>query len=1214
LEIVRQPIDNVRYQCQKRLLFYFIELYVSNFDCSGSNSKHHIAWHDFCFFNVGFTVAGAELMSKKKVALSLSPLSLLTLAACGGGGGGGGSNFVSTAGSTSGFAFQGPLSNALIYIDYDDAALGNSATVRTGADGSYTLSTLNDNYTIVVVTDDSTVDTSSGSVFSGVTMKAASGGTVVSTATTIMVEGNLTVAQLNTALGLAVDIDHLTFNPFAAKNINTADALAVEKVSKQIFTIVNAFAGAVEGSGASQTNAFKTALQAVVDVITAKVGAGGQINLTDNTVGGDIDGIKVNVNNALTGAQKTHFTTMQTQIVDAIGNVNTKIAAVTNTDLTLASTKNIFSTTGVLTDQIKKAVEDEVGGGTGFIKFKVVGEVNTSIANKAPENITLNSEISLGIASISEAVDSLVIGILGTTDADQTSGVAFTYALAEVAGSDYASFSINQATGALSFTAQPDYETKSSYSVTIISKDEGGKSFSKTFTINVTDVNDAPNVANAIADQTIAEDIGLSFQFNENTFADVDSDDVFSYTATLSDGSALPSWLVFDAATRTFSGTPLNADVGIIAVKVTATDGKEAAGSDTFNITVTNTYDMPTVANPIVDQTIAEDSTLSFQFNTNVFSHDDVTNTLTYAATLSDGNSLPSWLIFNASTRTFSGTPLTGDVGDIAVKVSVTDGEGATVSDTFKLTVTNTNDAPTVANAIADQTIAEDSALSFQFNTNVFADVDAGDTITYTATLSNDDALPTWLTFDAATRTFGGTPLNANVGSIAVKVTATDAGTATVSDTFNITVTNTNDAPAVKAGNEIADQTFAEDTALISFQFDTNVFEDEDVGDVITAYSATLSDGSALPTWLTFNPLTRTFGGSPTNSDVGTIAVKVTATDAAGAAVSDTFDLEVTNTNDAPTLANAIADQTIAEDSALSFQFNANVFADVDVDDTITFTATLSDGTALPAWMTFTAATRTFTGTPLNADVGTIAVKVTATDAANLAVSDTFNLTVTNTNDAPIVANAIADQAAAQGTALSFQFNTNVFADADVGDTITYTATGVSGGALPTWLTFNAATRTFSGTPTASDSDLTVSVIATDAAGATQSDSFNIRLVTTGGSGTDTVVGNSAANILYGGTGAGIKDTLTGNGGADTFVCSLADAVTTLSLADVISDFTNGTDLIGLEDRVFTDLTISNSSGDTKIVDTGSGKVLFVLDTFDFNLIDSTDFVVTDFV
>tara|TARA_B110000971_G_C19954904_1_gene475174 strand:+ start:39 stop:1319 length:1281 start_codon:yes stop_codon:yes gene_type:complete len=426
-----------------------------------------------------------------------------------------------------------------------------------------------------------------------------------------------------------------------------------------------------------------------------------------------------------------------------------------------------------------------------------------------------------------------------------------------------------------------------------------------------------------------------------------------------------------------------------------------------------------------------------------------------------------------------------------------------------------------------------------------------------------------------------------------------------------MTITNTNDAPTV--ANEIADETIVEDSGLNYFQFDTNIFADVDIGDTVT-YTATLSDGTALPSWLTFNPATRTFSGTPLNGNVGITAVKVTATDTAGATVSDTFNVTVTNTNDAPTVANAIVDQTIAEDSTLSFQFSANVFADVDVGDTITYTATLSDGSALPAWLTFSAATRTFSGTPANSDVGTLAVKVTATDAGTAAVFDTFNLTVTNTNDAPTVANAIADQSAAQDVAMSFQFNTNVFADVDVGDTLSYTATDVGGSALPSWLTFNAATRTFSGTPTAGDSNLTVTVIAMDTAGATQSNSFNIRLVTMGGSGPDTVVGNSAANILYGGTGAGIKDTLTGNGGADTFVCSLADAVTTLSLADVISDFTNGTDLIGLEDRVFTDLTISNSSGDTKIVDTNSNKVLFVLDTFDFNLIDSTDFVVTDFV
>ena len=117
-----------------------------------------------------------------------------------------------------------------------------------------------------------------------------------------------------------------------------------------------------------------------------------------------------------------------------------------------------------------------------------------------------------------------------------------------------------------------------------------------------------------------------------------------------------------------------------------------------------------------------------------------------------------------------------------------------------------------------------------------------------------------------------------------------------------------------------------------------------------------------------------------------------------------------------------------------------------------------------------------------------------------------------------------------------------------------------------------------------------------------------------GGSGIDVVVGNSADNILYGGAGVGVKDTLTGSSGADTFVCSLSDATTTLETADIISDFTNGIDFIGLEDRSYTDLTISNSSGNTKIMDTSSSKILFILSGVDHTLIDTADFVVSDFI
>ena len=79
-------------------------------------------------------------------------------------------------------------------------------------------------------------------------------------------------------------------------------------------------------------------------------------------------------------------------------------------------------------------------------------------------------------------------------------------------------------------------------------------------------------------------------------------------------------------------------------------------------------------------------------------------------------------------------------------------------------------------------------------------------------------------------------------------------------------------------------------------------------------------------------------------------------------------------------------------------------------------------------------------------------------------------------------------------------------------------------------------------------------------------------------------------------------------------MCSLSDATTNVLLSDLVLGFTNGEDKISLEDRVFADLTISNNSGHTRIVDTDSNKILFTLNSFDHTLIDITDFIVTAFV
>ncbi len=175
---------------------------------------------------------------------------------------------------------------------------------------------------------------------------------------------------------------------------------------------------------------------------------------------------------------------------------------------------------------------------------------------------------------------------------------------------------------------------------------------------------------------------------------------------------------------------------------------------------------------------------------------------------------------------------------------------------------------------------------------------------------------------------------------------------------------------------------------------------DVDTGDTL-ALTATLSDGSFLPSWLNFDANTRTFFGIPTNGDVGTIGVRVTATDASNTFVSDEFDLVISNTNDAPTLATAIVDRSTAENAPFNFTIPLETFADVDADDTLTLSASLSNGLPLPSWLTFNPSTGTFSGTPSSSDVRTIAVKVTAIDSSNTFVSDEFNLAVVDITPPP---------------------------------------------------------------------------------------------------------------------------------------------------------------------------------------------------------------------
>ncbi len=194
----------------------------------------------------------------------------------------------------------------------------------------------------------------------------------------------------------------------------------------------------------------------------------------------------------------------------------------------------------------------------------------------------------------------------------------------------------------------------------------------------------------------------------------------------------------------------------------------------------------PTVSTAIADQSVAEDNHFVLTLAATTFADADSGDALQLSATLADGKPLPTWLGFDAKTRTFSGTPDNQAVGSLSIRVTAIDKAGLSVSDSFEIQVSNTNDAPQLVNAVADLNIQSGQALSYVLPANAFADIDAGDRLNYRATLANGSALPSWLVFDAATRTFSGTP--ADVGTVSVKVSAVDLSAAVASDVFDIVV------------------------------------------------------------------------------------------------------------------------------------------------------------------------------------------------------------------------------------------------------------------------------------------------------------------------------------------------------------------------------------------------------------------------------------------
>ncbi|EJN19086.1 VCBS repeat-containing protein, partial [Pseudomonas sp. GM78] len=508
-----------------------------------------------------------------------------------------------------------------------------------------------------------------------------------------------------------------------------------------------------------------------------------------------------------------------------------------------------------------------------------------------------------------------------------------------------------------------------------------------TLSINVTPVNDAPTVSSPVSLANGVEDTAYTFttaQLLANA-SDVDAGTTLSVQSVSVD-SGLGALTNNGNGTWTFS--PASNLNGPVNFAVVVSDGSlQVATAAQLNLAAVN--DAPVVSGvPWAEG--SENGFISAGVSGNVQDPDGDSLTYTFAPQSSLGGSV-SVFAGNPGAFFYSGNAPAIDTlgaGAQAVDViafTVQDGHGGSANGTFEVRLTGVNDAPIVAIALLAQNASEDSPFSYTVPLGTFADVDVGDTLGYSASLANGDPLPSWLSFDPANRSFSGTPGNSDVGSLSVRVTATDGSSATASSSFTLTIGNTNDAPILGAPSALPSGT--EDTAysITTAQLLANASDPD--GDTLSVANLSTNHGTLVDngngSW-TFTPDANYNGAVTLNYQV---------MDGQGGSVAAVQGFNLAAVNDAPTLQVALFDQLNGLGQAVAYTLPANTFADVDAGDNLVLSARLLNGDPLPAWLIFDAPSRSFSGTPpAGTQPGGIAITVTATDSGGLSVSDDFTL------------------------------------------------------------------------------------------------------------------------------------------------------------------------------------------------------------------------------
>ena len=469
-----------------------------------------------------------------------------------------------------------------------------------------------------------------------VTVKAAStqsGGTEKSTAVDVMVEvtnvdedGSVSLSASQPRIGVEIvantpvdpdgGVTGVTWQWSKGDAVDGSDAMKIEGATTAGYTPVTADDEGYLRVTATYTDAEGSGKTAVGMPATPNVMVEKVRNLAPvfDDEDDDTDGIQINPRAVAEDAEA------DVAVTDPKADSPTAPAPVVATDTADAETDDneeimyLLSGADAASFDIDPATGQITVGASAKLDHETNPEYEVTVTARDPEGLNSSVDVTIKVTNVDEAPEIMrapaanvapefasattsrtveentVAGknIGNPVEASDDNNDTLTYVKG---GTDAASFAIDSDTGQLMTLEALDRETKATYSLTVTARDPEGLNSSVVVTITVTNVNEAP-VAPTVANQTATKD--TAFSYTVPAFTDPEGDTI-TYIATLSDDSALPGWLSFNASTRELSGTPLEADTpASLTIEVSATDDGSPSASAQVTFTLTVGEEAPT--------------------------------------------------------------------------------------------------------------------------------------------------------------------------------------------------------------------------------------------------------------------------------------------------------------------------------------------------------------------------------------------------------------------------------------------------------------------------------------------------------------------------------------------------------------------------------------------------------------------------------------------